>query len=93
MQKGPSVFIRKAQEEFAKAHKDSVGMAIRGDTLYAIDANRYEDLERLMRDVASGKLIGRHKDVTLRGSRLFVNKLPKEYADAVYAELHSRINL
>lgn len=93
MQKGPSVFIRKAQEEFVKAHKNSLGMAIRGDTLYALDANGHENMERLMRDVAAGRLIGRHKDVTLRGSRLFVNKLPKEYAEAVYAELHNRISL
>jgi hypothetical protein len=93
MQKGPSVFIRKAQEEFMKAHADSMGITVRGDSLFSLDKNRYENLEQVMRDFASGKVFGKRKDVTLRGSRLFVDSLPKEYADEVYTELQNRISL
>lgn len=93
MQRGPSVFIRKAQEEFMKAHRNSLGVTVRGDALYALEANKYESLGELMRDVAAGKVIGKRKDVTLRGSRLFTNNLPKEYAESVYFELENRISL
>lgn len=93
MQKGPSVFIRKAQEEFVKAHADSMGITVQGDALFALEANRYETLEQVMRDFSAGRVIGKRKDVTLRGSRLFVNRLPKEYADMVYAELQDKMCL
>lgn len=93
MQKGPSVFIGKAQEAFMKAHKDSVGMTVRGESLYALEKNRYESVAHLMKDMAAGKMLSRRKDVALRGSMLFVNKLPLKYAEAVYSELAYAIRL
>jgi len=93
MQKGPSVFIRKAQESFVRAHRGAIAMMIRGDTIYALEKNRYENVEMLMREVAAGRILGRHKDITLRGSKLFVNKLPREYAESVYAGLLDAIGL
>lgn len=93
MQKGPSVFIRKAQEEFAKAHADAIAMDIRGDTIYALEKNRYATLEELMRDVAAGRILGKRKDVTLRGSKLLVNSLPKGCAEDVYASLLEKVGL
>ncbi len=90
MQKGPSVFIRKAQEAFVKAHSGSIAMTLRGDTIYALEKNAHEDIGQFMKSAASGKIVGKRKDVDVRGSRLFVNSLPKEYADAVYAELNEK---
>ncbi|MDE1854890.1 MAG: CCA tRNA nucleotidyltransferase [Candidatus Micrarchaeota archaeon] len=87
MQKGPSVFIRKAQEAFSKAHTGAVAMSMRGDAIYALEKNRYADMEHLMRDVAAGRVLGKRKDITLRGSKLFINKLPKECDETVYADI------
>ncbi len=87
MRKGPSVFIRKAQEEFEKAHRDAKGMLVTDDILYALEKNEYDDIGSLMRSVASGRVVGRRKDINLRNSKLFVNQLPQKETEAVYAAL------
>jgi len=90
---GPSAFIRKAQKEFVDAHKNAVGVMLHGDILYALDKNKYSNIREIMQEVTSGKLAKRHKDIKLRGAKLFVNKIPKEFADRVYIELMNRIRL
>ncbi|MDE1873568.1 MAG: CCA tRNA nucleotidyltransferase [Candidatus Micrarchaeota archaeon] len=93
MQKGPSVFIRKAQEQFVNAHRNAMAMTMRGDTIYALERNKYGTLEDLMRDVAAGRILGKRKDITLRGSKLLVNALPKECAEDVYASLLENVGI
>ncbi len=89
--KGPIVFMRKAQEEFSDAHKNAIGTLIQDGKMYSLDKNRYENLEELMKDVGKGSMMKGHKDITLRGSKLFVNKIPKEYAEAIYFELMKKL--
>ncbi len=93
MQKGPSVFIRKAQEEFVKSHPRSIAMTVRGETIYALEKNKYESIEYLLRDVAAGRIFGRRKDITLKGSRLMINTLPKDCAEDAYVWLLEDLGL
>lgn len=93
MLKGPSVFISKAQAEFAEAHKSAIGIFLRDDVMYALEKSRYGTLKEVMEDVADGKLVKRHKDIKIMGSKLFANRVPKEYAEMIYSELAERIDL
>jgi uncharacterized protein YbcI len=87
MLKGPSAFMPKAQKEFAESHKNAIGMFLRDDVMYALEKSRYGTLRELMEEVVGGKLVKRHKDIKIIGSRLFMNKVPAEYAESVYAGL------
>ena len=85
--KGPSALMCKAQKEFTTKHGKALGMTVIGEDVYALDFNKYPTFESLLADFAKGTILKRHKDITLTGSRLFYNKLPKEYAETLYSEL------
>lgn len=91
---GPNVLIKgRAAEAFLKAHKNAVGISFSQDKMFAIDFNRYGKIEDIMRDLVNGKLFGRRKDINLKGSKLFVNSVPREYSETVYANLINRLRL
>ena len=91
--RGPSAFMPKAQKEFMKMHGKALGITVIEDRLYALEKNRYESVSEVMKDAASGKIKKRHKDVTISGAKLFVNKVPSAYAELVYEELTKKLSL
>ncbi|MGA3020482.1 MAG: CCA tRNA nucleotidyltransferase [Candidatus Micrarchaeales archaeon] len=91
--KGPSVFIGKAQREFSEAHKNAIGMLMKGEVMYALEKSEYEKLADLMKDIVTGNIVKRHKDIKLHGGRLYLNRVPKEYLEQLYSELVRRTSL
>jgi len=91
---GPSIFYgTKSVEGFLKSHKNALAIAVDGDRVNAIDTNKYPTIESLLKDVAGGKLIERRKDISFKGGKLIVNKIPKEHSEAAYAELHGKMSI
>ncbi|MGI0141717.1 MAG: CCA tRNA nucleotidyltransferase [Candidatus Micrarchaeales archaeon] len=91
---GPSAFYgSKSVNAFMKSHKNAFAIMLDEDKLIALDSNKYSTLEHLMLDVAKGKLVGDRKDISLKAAKLFKNKVPAEYAETLYAELHSKISI
>ena len=93
MLKGPSVFMPKAQKEFSDSHKNAVGMFLREDVIYALERSKYGTLKDLLEEIIEGKLVKRHKDIKIIGSRLFANKVPAEYAQSIYAGLMDELEV
>lgn len=93
LHKGPSTFNTKALGAFLAAHRKALAFLASGETLSALEQNRYSSLGGFMKDVAAGRVVGRRKDVALVGSRLFINTVPDRYAGPVYAELRKKLML
>ncbi len=90
---GPSAFSAKAQSDFAAAHGKALAFLVSGEKLSALERSRYSDLAGFMKAVAAGRIVGRRKDVALRGSSLFINKIPDSYAEQIYNELRKKLML
>ncbi len=93
LHKGPSAFNSKAQADFSMAHRKAIAFMVAGDTLNALERNKYANLACFMKAVAAGKVVGRRKDVALRGSPLFINAIPEGYAERIYDELGKKLML
>jgi tRNA nucleotidyltransferase (CCA-adding enzyme) len=91
--KGPSVFIGKAQQEFADAHRNAIGILMKDDIMYALEKSRCETLADLMKEIVTGNAVKRHKDIKVHGGRLYLNRVPKEYLEELYSELTRRTSL
>jgi tRNA nucleotidyltransferase (CCA-adding enzyme) len=91
--KGPSVFISKAQREFTDSHRNAIGMLMKDDIMYALEKSRYETLADLMKEITTGNIVKRHKDIKVHGGRLYLNRVPKEYLEQLYSELVRRTSL
>jgi len=91
--KGPSAFMGKAQTEFVRNHRGALGATVIGENVYVIDRNRYASFGDVLGDVAKGSVLKRHKDVRLSGSSVFVNRVPKGCAEAVYYELNRKMRI
>jgi len=87
LMKGPDVFKTTTTGTFIKKHDDAFGFVLKESTLYALEEGRHSDIEGIMKAIASGGIMKRHKDISFRGARLFVNEIPKEYTDGFYLEL------
>ncbi|MGC8676467.1 MAG: CCA tRNA nucleotidyltransferase [Candidatus Micrarchaeia archaeon] len=85
--KGPSVFLADAFGAFIKSHKRALGITFVKDSVFALEPNRFATVKDALRYVASGKMSKKHKDVPISGAKLYVNRIPEDYIDAVYAEL------
>ncbi|MDE1825765.1 MAG: CCA tRNA nucleotidyltransferase [Candidatus Micrarchaeota archaeon] len=89
---GPSVLHNyNAASSFVKAHKDAIGIVMDKERIRVLDSNRYENIEQIMKEVVSGKLLDSRKDVNLKKAKLYVNSVPKEYSESAYAELNSKL--
>lgn len=93
LMKGPDVFKAPNPDLFLEKHKDSFGFVLQGSNLYTIESNKYPEAAEIMREIAKGRIIKLQKDVTLKGAKLFVNKIPKEYSESTYVELRKVISL
>ncbi len=91
--KGPDIFMGKACGQFIKKHRKAEGFIIRDTVLYAIEKNKPGDHLSIFREVASGRPVNRHKEISLKGSRLYVNSVPKQYAENAYIELEKEISI
>ncbi len=85
--KGPDVFKTAETSPFMLKHKNALGFIIRQSTIYALEAGRYSSAREILGDVVKGGLIKRHKDISFKGSRLFSDKMPREYSEEIYGEL------
>ncbi|MEM3208729.1 MAG: CCA tRNA nucleotidyltransferase [Candidatus Micrarchaeaceae archaeon] len=90
--KGPSAFQGKHALMFIKSHKNDYGFIVDGESISAIEANRYKTVRDVFEDVAKGKL-GRYKDISFSKAALFVDKVPKRYREDLYAELIKKISI
>ncbi|MEM3482975.1 MAG: CCA tRNA nucleotidyltransferase [Candidatus Micrarchaeaceae archaeon] len=91
--KGPSVFMRDAANAFLRAHKKAIGKLIEKGTIAALEPNRFKTIREALVYVSEGKLRKRHKDIVIKGVKLFVNKIPAQYADTVYANVLMRMRI
>lgn len=91
--KGPDVFIPQASNNFIKAHRQSDGFVIKGRTIFALDYNKYESIEKLLQEVAKGKLVNGSDDVKIKGSRIYMNKVPKNVEKMLIHELEKKLLL
>ncbi len=93
MLKGPDAFMRTASDNFIRSHKGAFGFTIKGSTLYALETNAHDTMNDVMRSIIKGNYISRRKGINLRGARLFVNNIPKEYASDAYFEIMKKLSL
>ncbi len=91
--KGPDAFRRYAAENFLRSHKNALGLTIKDGSLHAIEPNKYKTLEAVLRSVIKGNKISKRKEINLKGAKLFVDKIPKEYAEGAYTELMGRLSV
>ncbi|MEM4034988.1 MAG: hypothetical protein QW257_03635, partial [Candidatus Micrarchaeaceae archaeon] len=91
--KGPSVFMRDAANAFLRAHKKAIGKLIEKGAIAALEPNRFKTIREALVYVSEGKLRKRHKDIVIKGVKLFVNKIPAQYADTVYANVLMRMRI
>ena len=91
--KGPDVLRGNFAESFIESHRKALGIIVKGTSIYALEKNHYSNIEELFRALASGKIIGRRKDLNFRKAKLFVNKIPREYAESVFAQLFEKTSI
>jgi len=94
MFQGPSIFYgAKSTNGFLSSHKNALAITIQEDRINALDLNKYATIEALLAEVANGKLIESRKDISWKNAKLIMNKVPKEFAEITYAELHSKMSI
>lgn len=89
---GPSIFQRSAASSFIKAHKDAIGIFLDQERICVLDYNKYKTIEELLKDVVKGNVLGKRKDISIKGSTL-VKKIPVEYLEDVYVELRNKLKI
>ncbi|MDE1768485.1 MAG: hypothetical protein KGH62_03890, partial [Candidatus Micrarchaeota archaeon] len=85
MLKGPNVFVEDASHRFMEKHKGAMGFTVVDLVLYALEKSKYQDIKSVLRDLPSR--LRSHKDINLSNAKVLVNKMPKELAVDVYAEI------
>ncbi|MDE1869701.1 MAG: CCA tRNA nucleotidyltransferase [Candidatus Micrarchaeota archaeon] len=90
---GPSIFQKNAAVPFASAHRKALGIFLEGDRIAALDYNKYRTLEELLMDVVKGRIIEQRKDIKVKGSKLLINTIPKEYSSSIFVELRNRLRI
>ena len=92
VQKGPSVFMPKAVEDFMKHHRDAKGFTINGECVYGLVPNKYPTLAAFMYDVSSGKIIGKRKDIDFSKCEFFFCEVPEKIKEALYIEISRKLS-
>lgn len=90
---GPSIFQRDAAVSFIKAHKDALGLFLEEGRVSALDYNKYETVEEALVDFTKGSTVKKRKDISIKGSKLLVGKIPKEYSKNVYVEIRNKLKI
>jgi len=91
--KGPEVLRGNFTDSFIASHKNALGIILRGAQVYALEKNSYSNIDEIFRAAASGKIIKRHKDINMGKAKLFVDRMPKEYAESVLARLVEKTSI
>ncbi len=91
--KGPAVFMKSATESFLHSHKGAFGFILKEGSLHAIEKNGHETLEGVFRSVIKGNEVSVRKEINLKGAKLFVDKIPKAYAESAYLELMGKLSM
>lgn len=91
MLKGPSVFVENASGKFTEKHKGALGFSIIDTTIYALENSKHPTIDSELRDLPS--LLTIHKDINLRKAKIITNRVPKELAFDIYAELLKKITI
>ena len=92
VQKGPSVFMPKAVEDFMKHHKDAKGFTINGECICALVQNKYPAMAAFMYDVSSGKILGKRKDIDFSKCEFFFCEVPENIKETIYIELSRKLS-
>ena len=91
MLKGPSVFIPAASKDFINKHKTAHGFIMHESEIYAIEKTGITSIADALGKLPKNLKV--HKDVTLSGSKLIINRIPKEYSVLLYSELQKKISI
>ena len=90
--KGPDAFIPEASKSFIDAHKKSDGIMVRGTTLFALDSNKYDNIEKILKEVALGRYV-KSSDVRLKGAKTYMNAVPKAVEKELIKEIDKKLVL
>ena len=60
---------------------------ISDDTIYALERTRFRTVSDLLKLAEKGTLVKKRPDVSTKGCKILVNKIPKSMADDAYSEL------
>lgn len=93
LMKGPDVFKTTETAAFMNKHKEALGFIVNQSTLYTLEKSVYSEAREMLEEIAKGRVIKKHKDIGFRGAKLFINKIPKEYAEGAYIELRKAISI
>ncbi len=91
--KGPDAFMKTASDNFLHSHRTAFGIAIKEYSLFALEANKYETINEIVRAIIKGNGISKRKEINLKGAKLFINNIPKEYAEDAYSEIMKRLRI
>lgn len=93
LMRGPDVFKTTETAGFVKKHGDSLGFILNESVLYTLEKSSYSEASEIMKSLVKGKIIKRHKDIDFNGAELFLNEIPRKYAEGAYLELRKAISL
>ncbi len=91
--KGPSAFMGNASTNFIKDHSESLGLVVKGETLYALEKSAYPGIKDILEEVAKGGVVEKRKDINLKSARLLVNEIPAKYSETAYVEICKKLSL
>jgi len=81
--KGPSVFIRDGSNAFYKKHLSDSNVFIDGERLFSLERSEYKNPRELLLAILKDKSIF-PSYINPNQARLYLNKMPEDYAKLVY---------
>ena len=91
--KGPSVFMKNGSYAFYKKHENGQNMFLDGDILCSIEKSKYESAGALLKSAFKDPGFSFPPDIRKRNCKIFINRIPEEYAKLVYPALLQKIGI
>ncbi len=91
MLRGPDIFIKNASRQFMERHGKSMGFAMDGSVIYALERSGKPTIESALRSIPKGMLI--HKDIDLRKAKMTRNRVLAGLKLEIYAELLKKLTI
>ncbi|MCL5092954.1 MAG: hypothetical protein M1128_00605, partial [Candidatus Marsarchaeota archaeon] len=91
--KGPSVFMKNGSYAFYKKHENGQNMFLDGDILCSIEKSKYESAGALLKSAFKDHGFSFPPDIRKRNCKIFINRIPEEYAKLVYPALLQKIGI
>lgn len=91
--KGPDALMTRATGAFIRKHKEAFGFVFRDSMVYALEKSRYPDFGAAMKGILASNAVHGRKDVKLKGAKLIMGKIPKEYEEQAHIEVRRRLEL